>query len=66
MEKGGGRHKVTTLVLFIDNKQALKYKLTNLNKSGNEIIKRIEFYKQKKRQHKSTCKKLTVMRLNEA
>ncbi len=46
MEKGGGRHLVTTLVLFIDNKQTLKYNLTNLNKSGEEIIKRIEFYKQ--------------------
>ena len=30
----------------IDNKQALKYNLTNLNKSGREIIKRIESYKQ--------------------
>jgi hypothetical protein len=46
MEKGGGRHLVTTLVLFIDNKQALKYNLANLNKSGQEIIKRIEFYRQ--------------------
>ena len=46
MEKGGGRHLVTRLILFIDNKQALKYNLTNLNKTGQEIIKRIEFYKQ--------------------
>jgi hypothetical protein len=46
MEKGGGRHLVTTLVLFIDNREALKYNLTNLNKSGQEIIKRMEFYKQ--------------------
>ncbi len=46
MEKGGGRHLVTTLILFIDNKQALKYDLTNLNKTGQEIIKRIEFFRQ--------------------
>jgi hypothetical protein len=46
MEKGSGRHLVTTLVLFIDNDIALTYNLTNLNKTGKEIIKRIEFYKQ--------------------
>ena len=46
MEKGGGRYLETTLVLFIDNKEAIKYSLTNLNKSGEEIIKKIEFYKQ--------------------
>ncbi len=45
MKKGGGRHLVTTLVLFTD-KKVFKYNLTNLNKSGQEIIKRIEFYKQ--------------------
>ena len=45
MEKGGGRHLVTTLILFTD-KKVFKYNLTNLNKSGQEIIKRIEFYKQ--------------------
>ncbi|MBI1288890.1 MAG: hypothetical protein GC178_15085 [Flavobacteriales bacterium] len=45
MEKGGGRRLVTTLVLFTD-KSVFKYNLTNLNKSGQEIIKRIEFYKQ--------------------
>jgi len=46
MEKGGGKNMVTTLVLFINNEQVLKYNLTNLNKSGQEIIKRIEFYRQ--------------------
>jgi hypothetical protein len=46
MEKGAGKYLMTTLVLFIDNKEALKYNLTNLNKTGQEIIKRIEFYKQ--------------------
>lgn len=45
MEKGGGRYLVTTLVLFTD-KNVFKYNLTNLNKSGQEIIKRIEFYRQ--------------------
>lgn len=45
MEKGEGRYLVTTLVLFTDM-NVFKYNLTNLNKSGQEIIKRIEFYKQ--------------------
>ena len=46
MEKGGERYLVTTLVLFVDRKEVLKYNLINLNKSGREIIKGIEFYKQ--------------------
>jgi hypothetical protein len=45
MVKGGGRHEVTTLVIFIDDKETLKYNLTNLNKSGAEIIKQMELYK---------------------
>ena len=44
MEKGGGKYLVTTLVLFINNK-ANKYDVTNLDKSGKEILKRIDFYK---------------------
>lgn len=39
MEKGGGKYLVQTLVLFIDNSEIQKYKLTNLNKSGTEILK---------------------------
>jgi len=45
MVKGGGKNEVTTLVLFIDNTEIRKYNLTNLNKSGKEIMKTIEFYK---------------------
>ena len=45
MEKGRGRYLVTTLVIFTD-KKVFKYSLTNLNISGQEIMKRIEFYKQ--------------------
>lgn len=45
MVKGGGKNEVTTLVLFIDNTETKKYNLTNLNKSGKEIMKIIEFYK---------------------
>ena len=44
MEKGEGKYLVTTLVLFINNK-ANKYDVTNLDKSGKEILKRIDFYK---------------------
>jgi len=43
MEKGGGRHLISTLVLFIDSKEILKYNLNNI--SGQDMIKRIEFYK---------------------
>jgi hypothetical protein len=46
MEKGGGRNLVTKLVLFIDNEKIQKYDLTNLNRSGEEIMKQIEFNKQ--------------------
>lgn len=45
MAKGGGRYQVTKLVLFIEKKQVMVYNLDNLNKSGAEIIKRIELYK---------------------
>ena len=44
MEKGRGRHLESTLVLFIHNNIAKKYNINNMNKSGDEIIKRIEFY----------------------
>lgn len=44
IEKGGGKYMDTTLVLFINNK-AKKYNVSNLDKSGKEIIKRIDFYK---------------------
>lgn len=46
MIKGSGRYQVTKLVLFIEKKQVMVYNLDNLNKSGAEIIKRIELYKQ--------------------
>jgi hypothetical protein len=45
MVKGSGRNLATTLVLFTD-KEILKFDLTNLNKSEQEIIKQIEFYRQ--------------------
>lgn len=45
MQKGSGRYLETMLIIFVDNKEVLKFNLTNLNKSGQEIIKRIEFYK---------------------
>jgi hypothetical protein len=47
MVKGGGKNEVTTLVLFIDNTEIRKYNLTNLNKSGKEIMKRMDYYKLK-------------------
>lgn len=46
MEKGSGRHQVSHLVLFINNKDWIKYNLTNLNRSGGEILKAIDFFKQ--------------------
>lgn len=44
IEKGRGKYLVTTLVLFFDNK-AKKYNVTNLDKTGKEILKSIDFYK---------------------
>lgn len=45
MEKGGGRYMVSTLVLFIDNKEIKRKIIDNLNTSGDKILKLIELYK---------------------
>jgi hypothetical protein len=44
MEKGMGRHFTSTLVLFTEDR-TFKYNLTNLNTSGQEIMKRIKLFK---------------------
>ncbi|MFM2387667.1 MAG: hypothetical protein RL660_2424 [Bacteroidota bacterium] len=45
MLKQGGKTTQEKLVLFIDNREVYVYNLSHLNKSGEEIMKRIEFYK---------------------
>ena len=57
MEGSWGRHgPVTTLVLFIDNKDVKKFDLTNMNKSGQEIVKRIEYFKHENGRTTSACR----------
>jgi hypothetical protein len=46
MLKQSGKTRQEKLVLFIDNREVYVYNLSHLNKSGEEIMKRIEFYKQ--------------------
>lgn len=48
MEKGMGRHLTSTLVLFTEDR-TFKYNLTNLNTSGQEIMKRIKLFKNEHR-----------------
>ena len=45
MEKGSGRYLISTLVLFMDDKEIKRNSLDNLNTSGRKILKLIELYK---------------------
>jgi hypothetical protein len=51
MQKGGGRHQRTTLVLFTVDGQIHKYSLNNLSVSFEKLLPIIENYQTRSRQH---------------